>query len=81
MLSQGAQDLLNMLQMFLPGFAKDKDVIQIYDHKGVFEWPQYIIHHLHECGRGISKAKRHDQPLEDTFFRLEGCLTYISLVN
>jgi hypothetical protein len=80
-LSQGAQDLLNVLQMFLLGFSKDEDVIQIYDHKGFCEWSQYIIHHLHECGQGISQAERHDQPLEETFFRLEGCLPYISFLN
>jgi hypothetical protein len=81
MLSQGAQDLLNVLQMFHPGFAKDEDVIQIYDNKGVCEWLKYIIYHLHECGCGISQVKRNYQPLEETFFRLEGCLPYISLLN
>jgi hypothetical protein len=78
---QGAQDLLNMLQMFLPIFFEYEDVIQIYDHKGDFEWLKYVIHHPHECGQGIIQAKRHDQPLEDTFFRLEGCLPYINFLN
>jgi hypothetical protein len=70
-----------MLQLFLPNFAEDEDVIQIYDHKGVFEWSQYVIHHLHECDRGISQDERHDQPLKESFFRLEGYLPYINLLN
>jgi hypothetical protein len=74
MFPRGAQDLLNVIQMFLLGFAKDEDVIQIYNHKGVYEWWQYIIHHLHECVWGISQTERHDQTLEETFFRIEGCL-------
>jgi hypothetical protein len=56
----GAQDLLNMLQMFLPNFVEDEDVIYIYDHKGVCEWPQYVINHPHEFGRDISQVERHD---------------------
>jgi hypothetical protein len=39
------------------------------------------IHHSHECGLGISQTKRHYQPLEETFFRLEGSLSYISFLN
>jgi hypothetical protein len=49
-----------MLQMFLPSFVEDEDVIYIYDHKGVCEWPQYVINHPHECGRDISQVERHD---------------------
>jgi hypothetical protein len=54
--SHDTQDLLNVLQMFLPIFSKDEDVIHIYDTKGVCEWTQYIIHHLHECVRGINSS-------------------------
>jgi hypothetical protein len=81
MLSQGTQDLLNVIQMFVPGFSKYEDVIHIYDYKRVCKWPQYIIHHLHECYWGISQVERHDQPLEGTLFRLEGCLPYIGFLN
>jgi hypothetical protein len=80
-LSQDAQDLLNILEMFLPSYVEGEDVIQIYDHKGVFEWTQYVIHHLHECGWEINQAERHDRPLEETLFILEGCLPYISFPN
>jgi hypothetical protein len=78
---QGAQDLLNMLQMYLLSFVEYADVIQIHNHKRVCEWLQYVIHHLLECGRGISQAERHDHPLEDSFFRLEGCLPNINFLN
>jgi hypothetical protein len=78
-LSQGAQDLLDVLQMFFLGPTEYEDVIQIYDHKRVCEWPQDIIHHPHECHWSISQAKRHDQPFKKAFFRFEGCFPYISL--
>jgi hypothetical protein len=48
-LSQGAQDLMNVLQILYPSFVEDEDIIQVYDHKIIFEQPQYIIHHPHEC--------------------------------
>jgi hypothetical protein len=80
-LLHGSQDLLNVIQMFLWGFAKDEDVIQIQYHKWVCEWPQYIIHHLHECGQGIIQAERNDQPIKATLFKIEGCFPYISLLN
>jgi hypothetical protein len=67
--------------MFLLGFSKDEDFIQIYEHKGVCEWSQYIIHHVHECDQGISQVKRHEKTLKETFFRLEGCIPYISFLN
>jgi hypothetical protein len=40
---------------------------------------QDVIHQPHEGGWGICQAKGHDQPLENTFFRLESSLPYISL--
>jgi hypothetical protein len=49
-LSQSAQNLLNMLHVLLPHFIEDEDVIQIYYQKGVGEWSQYIVHQPHESG-------------------------------
>jgi hypothetical protein len=49
MFPQGAQNLLNVLQILFPCPTEDEDVIQIYDHKIVFEWPLDIIHHYDEC--------------------------------
>jgi hypothetical protein len=49
-LSQSAQNLLNMTHVLLPCFVEDEDVIQIYYHKGVHEGYQYIIHQPHESG-------------------------------
>jgi hypothetical protein len=78
-LSQSVEDLLNVLQVFFPTLVEDEDVIQIYNHKGIGEGPQDVIHQPHEGGWGIRQAKGHDQPLEKTFFRLESSLPYISL--
>jgi hypothetical protein len=40
--------------MLLPFSIEDQDIIWIYDHKGIGEWLQDIIHHLHENYLGIS---------------------------
>jgi hypothetical protein len=39
MLSQGAQDLMNVLHMFYPNPFEEEDVIQTYDNK-IFVIPQ-----------------------------------------
>jgi hypothetical protein len=49
-LSQSAQNLLNMLHVLLPSFVEDVDVIHIYHHKIFGEGYQYIIHQPHESG-------------------------------
>lgn len=56
--------------MHLPISTKDEDIIHIYSHKEIGEWSYDIIHHRHEHCWGISQAKKHDQPLEETFVRL-----------
>jgi hypothetical protein len=33
----------------LPRSTKHEDIFQIYDHKGINEWSQDIVHHPHEC--------------------------------
>lgn len=38
MLLRGAQDLLNVLQMFYLIFVEDKDLIHIYDHKIIVQY-------------------------------------------
>jgi hypothetical protein len=49
-LSQSAQNLLNMSYVLIPHSVEDEDVIQIYYHKEVGEGSQYIIHQPHESG-------------------------------
>jgi len=78
-LPQSVQNLLNVLQVFCPIVVEDKNVIQIYNHKGIGEGLQYVIHQPHEGGWGIFQAKGHHQPFEKTFFRLESNLPYIIL--
>jgi hypothetical protein len=43
-LSQSAQNLLNMLHVLLPSSIEDEDVIQIYHHKRFGEGSQESIH-------------------------------------
>jgi hypothetical protein len=73
--------MLNVLQMFYPSYAKDEDVIQMFDHKRVCEWMEHVIHNPHECYQIITQDKRNYQPLKKAFFRHEGYLPYISLFN
>jgi len=80
-LLQGAQDLLNVFQMFHTSYTKDEDIIQVYNQQKVYEQPYDIIHPHHEHFWSISQAKEHDQPLEYSFFRFECCLSYINLFN
>jgi hypothetical protein len=65
-----SRDLLNVLQMLYQIFDKDDNVIQIYDHKRVYEQPQDVIHHPYGCFLSIIRAKRHDQPLKKAFFMI-----------
>jgi hypothetical protein len=62
MLLKGAQNLLNVLQILFPSFVEYEDIIQIYNHKIICEWPQYIFHYPHELFWCINQAKRLDQP-------------------
>jgi hypothetical protein len=78
---QSAQNLLNMLHVLLPSSLEDDDVIQIYHDKIVGEGSQYIIHQPHESGWCICSAKGHDQQFEETLFRFESCLPYISWLD
>jgi len=77
-LSQGAHDLLIVLQVIYIGRIEDEDVIQINHHKRFCEQLQNTIHHPHEFCWSISEEKMHDQPLKEAFFRFEGHLPYIS---
>jgi hypothetical protein len=43
--------------MFYPSSIEDDDMIQIYDHKIVFEWLKDIVHHPHECYRELVNPK------------------------
>jgi hypothetical protein len=66
-LSQGVQNLLNMLQVFFLSLVVSEDVIQIHHYKSIGEWSQDIVHHSHESGRSIFQTKGHDQPFKKTF--------------
>ena len=70
-----------MLQTFYQRSTEDEDIIQKYDQKRVCESMKYIIHHSRECCWSIDQAKRHEQPLNNSFLRLESFLSYISFLN
>jgi hypothetical protein len=68
-----------VLQVFFPSLVEEENVIQIYNHKEIGEEPQDVIHQPHEGGWGICQAKRHDQSLENSFFRHESGLPHINM--
>ena len=66
-----------MLILILVG---NEDVVHIYDHKHIQEWPQDFNHHPHEICWIISQNERHGQQLKKTF-GIEGSLLDIGLLN
>jgi hypothetical protein len=74
------QNLLAMLQLFLPILVENEDVIQIHRQKIIGEIPQDIFHHPHERCWGNFQAKGHDHPFKNTFFGLEGSSPYIGFL-
>jgi hypothetical protein len=61
------QNLLDMLQMFVPSLVVNENVIQIHHYKSIGEWSQDIVHHPHESGWRIFQTKWHDQPFKKAF--------------
>jgi hypothetical protein len=57
-LSQGVQNLLNMMQVFHPSLVVDEDVIQIHHYKSIGERLQDIVHHPHESLLGHFSSQR-----------------------
>ena len=55
------EDLLNVLQVFCPTLVEYEDIIQIYNHKGIGEGMQDVVHQPHESCWGIHQAKEHDK--------------------
>jgi hypothetical protein len=44
------ENLLNVLQVICPTLVEDKDVIEIYNQKGITERLQDVIHQPHKGG-------------------------------
>ena len=80
-MSQCAEDLLDLLQMYYPCSFVDGDIINIYDQKIIGEWAKNIFHHPQEGFWRICQSERHDQQLKKAFLRFEGSLPDIGLLN
>ena len=52
-----------MLEMFIPCFTIDDDIIKEDQNEVPQVEPKYFIHQCLEYGRSISEAKGHDQKL------------------
>jgi hypothetical protein len=66
-LPQGVQNLLNMLQVFIPSLFVNENVIHTQHYKIIGEWSQDIVYHPHENGQIICQTKRHEQPFKKAF--------------
>jgi hypothetical protein len=68
-----------MFCMLFLGLGIDQDVVDEYHNKFVQELHEYLIHEIHEIGRGIGLAKGHDSVLEQAIASGEGGLGDIRL--
>ena len=81
MVLQGAQYLLNVLQIFFLGSIMMRMSFKYKTKNTNCEWSYNAIHHPHERFWSISQAKGHDQPLKKAFFISYGFLPYIGFLN
>lgn len=70
-----------MLQVLFLGGTLDKNVIKIYHQELTHKRSQHLSHYPHKCTGSVGQTKRHNHPLVQTIFRLEGCLPFISWSN
>ena len=70
-----------MYSVFLLGFAKHQDIIQIYNYKIVNEWMKDIIHDPHESSRCVTEPERHHKPFIQTLFCFKRCFLGIIFSN
>jgi len=80
-LSQGLEDLSDMVYVLFPTLTEDQDVVQVHYHERVGKGPQDIVHQLHEGCGAIRQLKRHDQPFRKALLELEGNLPHIGRFN
>ena len=70
-----------MLDMLIPCFTIDEDIVKEYHNEVVQVGPEYSIHQCLECGSSIHESKWNDQKIILPFMRLEYCFRDIILMN
>jgi hypothetical protein len=78
MFSKAFQDLLDVFDVILSGFAVDQDVVQIDDDGNVQEFTEDFVHELLKRSGGVCQAEWHDQIFEETVTRSESGLPFFS---
>jgi hypothetical protein len=68
-----------MFCMLFLGLGIYQDVVNEHHHKLVKELHEYLIHDIHEIGRGIGQAKGHYGELKQAIASGEGVLGNIGL--
>ena len=66
-----------MMQVFLPSFTVNKNVIKENKYKIMKFLVEYVVHAWLECGRWIFQAKRHGNKLKVTIVSSESSLWYV----
>jgi hypothetical protein len=78
-LSQGVQNLLNMLQVFVPSLALNENVIQIHRCKSIGEWSQISSIIIMKVDGAFFKPKGMTNHSKRPSFDLKAGLPYIYL--
>lgn len=78
---QCCQNLPEMDQVVILTVAVNKNVIEVDDNKLFDEGLEDLMHDTLEGARCIGEAKRHHQPLVQSFLGLKGRLPLISWSN
>ena len=63
MITEKLQYQIHMVEMLIPCFTIDEDIIKDGKNEVPQVGPKYFIHQFLECGRSISEAKGYDQKL------------------
>ena len=73
MITEKLQYKIQMLEMLIPGFTIDEDIIKEDQNEVLQVGPKYFIHQCLERGRGICEAKWHDQKFIMAIMCAESC--------
>ena len=81
MITKKLQYQIQMLDMLIPSFTIDEDIIKEDQNEVSQVGPKYFIHQFLECGRSLCQAKWHDQKLIVAIMCAESCFRDIIVMN
>lgn len=75
------EHLAHMSNMFLIGFRKDQNVIQIHKHTDIEHITEHIVNQTLKHSRSIGESKRHDKVFIMATRGIEGYFPLISFLD